>query len=82
VNTMIRVPDKDILEAEEMLITNLSIAYCQDPGGFENDIQCEDKYNSGILRDIIHKTLKKWGQSEEYIRRRSRYHDVDEYYKE
>lgn len=54
------ITDTDLLKLENRLLKNLSAFYCLNPGRFETDLQGDDKYNSGWVKEAIHDTLKVW----------------------
>lgn len=75
------ITDKDLLKLENRLLQNLSAFYCLNPGRFETDLQGDDKYNSGWVKEAIHDTLKVWAETQHhdkaYVVTSGEYSDYD-----
>lgn len=57
------ITDEDLLILEGRLFENLSAFYCVSPGRFETDMQGDDQYNSGYVKEAIHDAVNVWAKS-------------------
>lgn len=59
----IMITSDDLLALEKRLFENLSAFYCVSPGRFETELQGDDKYNTGYVKEAIHDAVNMWAKS-------------------